>query len=73
MEGVLKPKDICDILQIDRMTMYKLINKGLLKAIDLNKGATQRPRYRIKKGSLNNFIEQQSITPPLKKGITLQA
>lgn len=64
MDGLLRVKDVCDILQINRNTLYDLIDTGLLVAIDLKKGLAQRPRYRIKKSSLNTYMQQQTITPP---------
>lgn len=60
-EKLLRVVDVTAILQVNRMTLYELINLGVLEAINLNKGTTKRPRYRFVESSIQRFIENQRV------------
>jgi len=54
MSDVLTVKDIINHLRIDKMTAYKLIKDGKIKA--LNIGNENRPKYRILKEDYETFL-----------------
>lgn len=51
---LLTPKEIIKILRCDKMTAYKLIREGKIKAINI--GTEKRPRYRILKSEFEKFL-----------------
>ena len=61
-DELLKVREVCKILSVDRMTFYQLMRRGVLDVIDLNKGSVpeKRPRYRVKASSLTAYIKHQS-------------
>jgi hypothetical protein len=58
---LLRVIDVCRILGITRMTFYELIRNNLLEVIDINKGSSKKPRYRVKPSSLTSYIDKQTI------------
>jgi excisionase family DNA binding protein len=53
-------KQVKDILQISRNSLYLLIYSGKLKAINVSLGV-RRKQWRIKKEDLDEFINQRKI------------
>ena len=55
MLELLTVKDIVNHLKIDKMTAYRLIKDGQIKAVNI--GTEKRPKYRILKTDYENFLK----------------
>ena len=60
---LLRTRQVCQILNINRNTFYMLVKKGYLEVVDLKKGLGKRKIYRVSKQSLEDYIN--SVTPTL--------
>lgn len=56
-DNFLTIKEVADKLNVSKMTIYRVIKAGDLKAIDIGTGA--RRVYRVSQKELNKFIEKQ--------------
>lgn len=54
MLELLTVKDIINHLKIDKMTAYRLIKDGQIKAVNI--GTKKRPKYRILKEEYEKFL-----------------
>lgn len=57
MGEVLIVKEIIDYLRCDKMTAYKLIREGQIKAVNI--GNKNRPKYRILKEDFDKFLNRK--------------
>ena len=55
---ILEVKDIINHLKIDKMTAYRLIHDGKIKAVNI--GTEQRPKYRILKDDYEKFLKGET-------------
>lgn len=55
-QQMLTRKEVCELLHVSRNVFYSLIKKGLLTAIDVNKGTKKRKVYRVTKSSLDKYL-----------------
>ena len=58
--------EVAKELKISKSIVYRIIRKGELKAVDLTDGTekiAQRGHYRIKRSSLNQYLEEKQVKP----------
>jgi excisionase family DNA binding protein len=48
--------EVATVMRVSRMTVYRLIRRGQLKAIRVGRN------YRVREDDLNEYLEAQSIT-----------
>jgi len=62
--------EIARELKISKSVVYRLIRNGKLEAVDLvdtNGKIAQKGHYRVRRSSLNHFLESKKIKPPPKQ------
>ena len=62
----LTVEDIAEELKISKNVVYRLIRNGELEAVNVvgtNGHIAQRGHYRIKRSSLNNYLEAKKVRP----------
>ena len=62
----LTVEEIAKELKISKNVVYRLIRNGELEAIDIvgtNGHTAQRGHYRVKRSSLNNYLETKKVKP----------
>jgi len=65
-DGWLTVEEIANELKISKSIVYRLIHNGELKAVNLvdtGDGTAQKGHYRIKRKSLEQYLEQKKVTP----------
>ena len=48
--------EVATVMRVSRMTVYRLIRRGHLKAIRVGRN------YRVREDDLNEYLEEQSVT-----------
>ena len=62
----LTVEEIAKELKISKNVIYRLIRNGELEAVNIvgtNGGISQRGHYRIKRSSLNKYLEAKKVNP----------
>ncbi len=70
----LTVNDIAKELKISKTIVYRIIRNGELEAVDLvdtNGHIAQRGHYRIKRSSLNQYLEAKKVEPQTNKPIRI--
>lgn len=66
---VLTIPEVGQRLGMSRNTVYRLINSGDLRVVDVGapkrKGEPHKPRMRIREDDLDAFIEARTVAPPV--------
>ncbi len=62
MSAALKVDAVAAEMQVGRMTVYRLIWAGDLPATDV--GTSKRPRLRIARADLDDFLRRRRLQPP---------
>ena len=68
----LSVSDIAKELKISKTIVYRIIRNGELEAVDLvdtNGHIAQKGHYRIKRSSLNQYLESKKVKPLSDKPI----
>lgn len=53
---LLTVAEVAVVMRVSRMTVYRLIRRGQLKAIRVGRN------YRVRENDLNEYLEAQSVT-----------
>lgn len=62
IEPFLTPPEVAKILRVSHEKILGWIRNGCLKAINVSNGF--RPRYRVSREDLDNFIACREVHPP---------
>jgi excisionase family DNA binding protein len=53
---LLTVAEVANVIRVSRMTVYRLIRRGQLKAIRVGRN------YRVRSDDLNDYLEAQAVT-----------
>ena len=53
---LLTVAEVAQVMRVSRMTVYRLIRRGQLKAIRVGRN------YRVRENDLNEYLEEQAVT-----------
>jgi excisionase family DNA binding protein len=53
---LLTVAEVANVIRVSRMTVYRLIRRGQLKAIRVGRN------YRVREDDLNDYLEAQAVT-----------
>jgi len=53
---LLTVAEVANVIRVSRMTVYRLIRRGQLKAIRVGRN------YRVREDDLNQYLEAQAVT-----------
>lgn len=53
---LLTVAEVANVIRVSRMTVYRLIRRGQLKAIRVGRN------YRVRSDDLNDYLESQAVT-----------
>jgi excisionase family DNA binding protein len=53
---LLTVAEVANVMRVSRMTVYRLIRRGQLKAIRVGRN------YRVRDDDLNGYLQEQSVT-----------
>ncbi len=53
---LLTVAEVAQVMRVSRMTVYRLIRRGQLKAIRVGRN------YRVRENDLNLYLEEQAVT-----------
>lgn len=53
---LLTVAEVANVMRVSRMTVYRLIRRGQLKAIRVGRN------YRVREEDLNTYLESQAVT-----------
>ncbi len=53
---LLTVAEVALVMRVSRMTVYRLIRRGQLKAIRVGRN------YRVRENDLNSYLEEQAVT-----------
>jgi excisionase family DNA binding protein len=53
---LLTVAEVANVIRVSRMTVYRLIRRGQLKAIRVGRN------YRVREDDLNEYLEEQAVT-----------
>jgi excisionase family DNA binding protein len=53
---LLTVAEVANVIRVSRMTVYRLIRRGQLKAIRVGRN------YRVREDDLNDYLESQAVT-----------
>jgi excisionase family DNA binding protein len=53
---LLTVAEVANVMRVSRMTVYRLIRRGQLKAIRVGRN------YRVREDDLNGYLQEQSVT-----------
>jgi excisionase family DNA binding protein len=53
---LLTVAEVANVIRVSRMTVYRLIRRGQLKAIRVGRN------YRVREEDLNDYLEAQAVT-----------
>ncbi len=56
LSRLLTVGEVADVMRVSRMTVYRLIRRGQLKAIRVGRN------YRVREDDLNEYLEEQAVT-----------
>lgn len=56
MTRLLTVAEVANVMRVSRMTVYRLIRRGQLKAIRVGRN------YRVREEDLNTYLESQAVT-----------
>ena len=61
------PPEVAELLSVGHDKILHWISSGQLAAVDVSTNRIQRPRWRIAKSALDDFLTRRSSAPPPKK------
>ncbi len=57
-------KDLCDLFSVGEHTVLSWIRSGQIRAINVSRKQSGRPKWRITADSLDSFVKARTPTPP---------
>lgn len=63
-EAYMTPPEIAKLLRVSPCTVLGWIRKAELRAVNVGSG-NQRPRFRVRRESLDEFLRSREVQPPV--------